>query len=74
MNLVRKLVYAKTEAEFAIEYHNFQNHVSIKNYNNFSTYITNIGCAERNGQFVSGMQHTREVLIQTIMLNLVLEF
>ena len=25
MNLVRKLVYAKTEAEFAIEYYNFQN-------------------------------------------------
>ena len=41
MNLVRKLVYAKTEAEFAIEYHNFQNHVLVKKYNNFSTYITN---------------------------------
>ena len=30
MDLVRKLVYAKTEAEFTIEYHNFQNHVLVK--------------------------------------------
>ena len=40
MNLVTKLVYAKTEAELITEYCNFENHVLVKKYKNFNTYIT----------------------------------
>ncbi len=41
MNLVRKLVYAKTEAELITEYSHFENHPFVKNYKNFNSYIAN---------------------------------
>ena len=40
MNLVRKLVYAKTEAELITEYSNFKNHALVKKYKHFNSYIT----------------------------------
>ncbi len=41
MNLVRKLVYAKTEAKLITEYSHFENHPFVKNYKNFNSYIAN---------------------------------
>ncbi len=40
MNLVRKLVYAKTEAELITEYSHFENHPLVKKYKNFNSYIS----------------------------------
>ena len=40
MNLVRKLVYVKTEAELITEYSNFENHALVKKYKTFNSYIT----------------------------------
>ncbi len=39
MNLIRKLVYAKTESELMAEYARFQQNVTVKKYANFISHI-----------------------------------
>ena len=73
MNLVRKLVYVKTEAELITEYSNFENHVLVKKYKTFNSYITGYWVPEMNGLFVLGMQ-CRPCPIMLIFLPIILFF